>query len=78
MQLKTRPTVDAFIWVPSVAYPSCLQTTCASLESQELVQIELQKVLMHTSTVPWFDCDPKRSLMSPSVQLSLPKISKIN
>ena len=41
--------------LPNGEYPVSLQTTEASLLSQELAQIALHLPLTHTSTFPWLD-----------------------
>ena len=53
---------------PVVEYPSCLQTTLASLLSQLLSQIDSHCPPTHTSTVPSVGLIPLNSLTSPLIQ----------
>ena len=53
---------------PESAYPSCLQTTLASLPLQKSSQTVPQALALHTSTRPSIWLTPPTSLTSPSTQ----------
>ena len=53
---------------PESEYPSCLQTTLASLPLQKSSQTVPQALALHTSTRPSIWLTPPTSLTSPSTQ----------
>ena len=57
--------------LPVYAYPSCLQTTVASVVSQESSHTVPHWSLMHTSTLPSYWLEPPTRRTSPYVQLPL-------
>ena len=56
---------------PVYAYPSCLQTTVASVLSQESSHTVPHWSLMHTSTLPSYWLEPPTRRTSPYVQFPL-------
>ena len=59
------------IFKPCVAYPSCLQTTLASIEDQKLSHTAPHVLFRQISTLPSKSFCPSTSLMSPSTQVLL-------